>query len=273
VPEKTITYDAADVGQRALSDVWDGISNYRLWLGFAWHDLRQKYRRSLLGPFWITLSTAATVAALALVYSTIFPTPLAELLPYLAVGLVTWALISSCVTEGCETFNWSERWIRNVPMPVSVHLLRLLARHLIVWAHNCIIVVALLLVYRPAHAADVLLVIPGMALLIANLFWISLSLGLLCARYRDITQIVASAMQIVFFVTPIFWSVKMAAGRAGFVEWNPFYHLIELVRAPLLGGTPQGLSYWIAIGMAIVGLPVALLLYRHARSKLSYWVS
>lgn len=271
--ETVTTYDAASTGERALGDMWDGVSNYHLWLGFAWHDLRQRYRRSLLGPFWITLSTAATVAALALVYRTIFPTPLAGLLPYLATGLVTWALITSCVTEGCDTFNWSERWIRNVPMPVSVHLLRLLARHTIVWAHNMVIVISLLLIFPPADIKFVPLVVPGLVLLALNLFWIALTLGLVCARFRDITQIVFSVMQIVFFVTPIFWSVKMARDRAAFVDWNPFFHLIELVRAPLLGEAPRSLSWWTAIAMAVVGLPLSLAFYRKSRAKLSYWVS
>ena len=113
---------------------------------------------------------------------------------------------------------------------------------------------------------------PGFVLFIINLSWIALAVGILSTRYRDIPQVILNLVQVVFFVTPVFWSVSSLPSRPSFVVLNPFYHMLEIVRAPLLGEVPPLLSWGFAAGMALFGLIATGYLYRRAYARIAYWV-
>ena len=119
----------------ALLDLVQGARAFRLWGLLAWQDVRQHYRRSLIGPFWITISMGIMVTALGLLFSTVFNTNLADYLPFLATGLVIWSLIASMVNEGCGTFINAESIIKQIKLPLSTHGYRVACRALIIFAH------------------------------------------------------------------------------------------------------------------------------------------
>lgn len=270
--ERTVVIAADRVRSMAIADLAEGLLFRELWLNFAFHDIRQRFRRSMLGPFWITLSTGIMVGALALVFGTIFSKPSADFIPYLTAGLIFWNFLLSTVNEGAVAYVASESYIRSVPMPVSVHFYRMFARNLIVLAHNMVIYVVVMIVFRIPLTLEMLLFIPGLLLFCGNLFWISMVCALLSTRFRDIPQLVTNLMQVVFFVTPIFWSASQIPRRAAFVVLNPIYHMIEIVRAPLLNEYAH-LSSWIVTGVMLpVGLAFAALLYRRAYPRIAYWV-
>ncbi len=73
-----------------------------------------------------------------------------------------------------------------------------------------------------------------------NAVWITMLLGSLCARFRDIQQLVGTLLQISLFLTPIFWSPDQLTGRTAMLaQFNPMYHLIAVVRDPMLGKAPE----------------------------------
>lgn len=256
----------------AVADLWSGLVRYELWWVFAVHDIKQRFRRSVLGPFWLTLSMCIMVVALGFVFSRLFGQNIGALMPYLAIGLIFWGLINGVITESCTAFVAGETYVRNVPMPLSVHFYRVCARNGIVWLHNMVIYVGVVIIFQvPINAAQ-LLFIPGFVLLILNLAWLGMVAAILSTRYRDIPPIITSLLQIVFFVTPIFWSINSLPSRPAFVIWNPLYHLVEIVRAPLLGTVPALASWAIAAVSAVIGLTFALMLYRRAYGRLPYWV-
>jgi len=124
---------------------------------------------------------------------------------------------------------------------------------------------------RPA-SLPLLLVLPALLVLLLNGFWIALMLGLLSARFRDIPLVVASVVQVLFFITPIIWKPDMLPGRAPMLDLNPFHHLIEILRAPLLGQVPT-LENWVAVVViTFVGWAVALWFFSAYRWRLAYWV-
>src|SRR5262249_27804557 len=110
------------------------------------------------------------------------------------------------------------------------------------------------------------------ALFLVNAAWIALASAILSTRYRDIPQVISNLIQVVFFVTPIFWSPSVMSHRPAFVELNPFYHLLAVVRDPLLGASPPVHSWLFCIGMAVTGLAVTSWLYRRAHARIAYWV-
>ncbi len=257
----------------AFDDLRDGLRKPDLWLMLGWQDIRRRYRRSALGPFWLTLSMGAMIGGIGVVNSGLFGVAMGELLPSMSLGIVLWSLISTCITEGCAAFTGSEPLIRQSRQPFTVYLMRALWRNLIIFAHNMVIALIVLAIWPPQNWWLVPLALIGLVLLLLNVGWMMLLAGVICTRFRDLPQIVASVLQIMFFVTPIFWLPTQLKGlRAIIVEFNPIYHMLELVRAPLLG-TPVPLISWIwTFGMLFLGWWLAMAFFIRFRRRLPYWL-
>ena len=256
----------------ALRDVVEGAGAFRLWRMLGWQDIRQRYRRSVLGPFWLTLSMGAMVGGLGLLYAGLFRMDVAGYLPFLASGFIVWGLVSGLITDGCDAFTSAESMIKQGGTPLSVHVYRVVWRNLAIFAHNVVIYVVVVAVFliQPGWAG--LLALPGLVLLCLNGVWMGLLLGLVSARFRDVPQIVASIVQLSFFITPIIWKPELMPDRALIVDLNPFFHLLEVVRAPSLGQAP-GLASWLTVlGIALVGWSVTLLVYRRYCWRIAYWI-
>ena len=206
-------------------------------LGFAWDQryssaLSQVHTRSVLDH----RSIAILVLGLGILYSAIFNQPIKEYLPYVAAGFVVWSLITGMITEGCTTFLEAEGYAKQLTLPLSVYVLRTWFRNLFTFAHNLIIVPLVWLIFFVPIGWSCLLVIPGVLLIAANGLWVMLLLGTLSARFRDLTQIVSSVMQVVFFLTPVMFRSDQlpTAGRRA-MDFNPFAALLALARDPLIG--------------------------------------
>ena len=258
--------------RRALFDLVQGARAHHLWYLLGWRDIRQRYRRSLLGPLWLTLSMGALVGALGFLYGMLLGVETAAYMPFLALGFIVWALISGVITDGCQVFINAESIIKQVGLPLSVHVYRLLCRNLLILFHNALVFVVVAAVFGVWPGWAGLLALPGLVLLCLNGLWVALLLGIVSARFRDVPPIVASIVRICFFVTPIIWMPELVPARATVLEINPFYHLVEVVRAPLLGEVP-GLSSWIAVlCMTVGGWVLAFAFFRRYRWRIAYWV-
>ena len=258
--------------QHALDDLISGARLRQLWLHLAFHDIRQRFRRSVIGPLWLTLSMGIMVGALGLVFSTLFQQDVSKTLPFIATGLIFWGLLVSCVGEGTTVFIGAESYIRNVPMPISVHFYRMIARNTMIWLFNMVIYLVVVVWFKVIPNYNTVYVIPGFVVFLANMSWMSMMAAILSTRYRDIPQVIMNAIQVVFFVTPVFWSAETLPKRPAFVLFNPFYHLLELVRAPLLGNEVPAISWTACICMALIGFAVTGWLYGRTHSRIAYWV-
>lgn len=258
----------------AVADIASAISRYPLAGMLGWQDVKQRYRRSSIGPFWLTISMGIMITTIGLVFGKLFRSPISEFLPFLAIGVILWAFISAVVTEGCLGFVSAEAIIKQLPIPLFVHMLRMTWRNLIVLAHNLFILPLVYLFFLKPISWVALLSLPGLAVLTLNLSWLALILGVVCTRYRDLPQIVNSILQVAYFVTPIMWLPNLLPGRASLylLDMNPLYHLIEIVRAPLLGAAPTLMNWCASLGLALVGWLVALALYGRYRNRIAYWL-
>ncbi|NEX17224.1 MAG: ABC transporter permease [Halochromatium sp.] len=258
---------------RAWRDIAAGWCLRRLWGTLALQDIRQRYRRSKIGPFWLTISMGVMIGALGLLYGTLFKIELGDFLPYVAAGFVVWGLMSGFVMDSTNSFIAAEGLIRQLSVPLSVHIYRDIWRNLLIFAHNfwIFVIISLLFGVFPGPFAF-LLALLGVSILALNALWLGLLLGLISARFRDIPQIIASVIQVTFFLTPIIWQADMLPERAIVLNWNPFYHFLELVRAPLLGQFPS-FSNWVAVLlMTATGWLLTIFIYAKYRWRIAYWV-
>jgi ABC-type polysaccharide/polyol phosphate export permease len=253
-------------------DLYDGLANWQLWSMLGWNDIHQRYRRSAFGPFWITISMAVFIVLLGFIYSKLFHQELAVFLPYIATGLITWGFISGTTTEACSAFIENGGIIKQIRLPYSIYAMRMIWRSFIVFLHTVILIVPIATFFHIDIGLCSLLAIPGLLLVVLNQIWLSIVIGILATRFRDITQIVATAIQISMFVTPIMWPVSAIPDARFIAEINPFFHLIQLVRAPLLGSFAEPLSWIVVLGMCVGGYGLAAIMLTRASTRLVYWL-
>lgn len=257
----------------ALKDLYEGFRSYELWSTLGWQDIRQRYRRSMLGPWWLTLSTAIMVGALGLVYHSIFKISLQEYLPFLASGLIVWMLISTIVQDACQAFVGNEQIIKQIKLPFTLHACRSVWRNLLIFCHHLLIAVVTVLIFRISIGfASLLWIIAGLTVILVNAIWVTLLLGAISTRFRDIPPIAASFMQLFFFLTPVIWHPSSLVGDKKVIVFNPFYHFVEIFRAPLLGN-PVTETTWLAVLITtLVGWSVTLLFFIRYRRRIAYWL-
>lgn len=237
-------------------------------------DIRQRYRRSILGPWWITISTGVMIACIGVIFGTLFKSPLKEFLPFLSAGLILWGFISSTIMEGTSVLIGAEAIIKQLPIPIFSHIIRMVGRNLIVFFHNLIIFPIVCLCVQKGINWNILYFFPGVVILTLNLLWISLLLAIICTRFRDMTQIVSSLLQIAFYITPIIWMPSLLPARASMMllDPNPVYHLLAIVREPLLGQAPTITNWLVSIGVFLSGSLFSILLFNKYRARISYWL-
>lgn len=265
--------------RRAVGDLRQGLHQRELWLSLGWQDIKQRYRRSTLGPLWITIATGVMATALGFLYSILFQIPLADFLPHVTVGLIMWGFISGCIKEGSEVFIANEGLIKQLPSALSVHVYRLVWRQFLFLLHNLVIWVVLMIVFPRPLGWELLLSVLGLAVLMINGVWVSMLFGILATRFRDIAPLLDSMVQLLFYMTPIVWTTQtlyeqggQIADRARIAELNPLYHYLEIVRAPMLGQPVAAYHWWIVLACTAVGLTLAFLALRKFRSRVPYWV-
>lgn len=256
----------------ALRDIIDGTRMYPVWGILAWQDIRQRYRRSVLGPFWITLTMIATIAGMGPLYAALLKIDARDFIPYLALGLIAWGLISSILLEGGMTFSAADSMIRSVRLPMSMHAYRMIGRNVLIFLHNVLAYVPFA-IYLGIHPTWLwLMAVPGVVLIVIAAFPVAIILGIFCARFRDMQQIVASVVQLAFFLTPILWKPELLGNRAFIATYNPLYIFIDVVRGPIYGELPHA-SVYMGAGLIIVALyALAIPLLVRFRQRIAFWI-
>lgn len=240
-------------------------------LHFAWGDIRARYRRSFLGPIWLVLGTAIGVLGLGYLWSSIFGLAYGEYVPSLAAGLVTWQLMSGTIAESSSMLIYNAPIIRNLRTPVAFFPLQLLLRHLLTFAHNSLVVLAVLLIYPPDWSAAQLLSLAGVAIVAANLLWISLLLCMLGARFRDLEPFVTASLPLLFFLTPVVFRPDHVP--VSHIVWmNPLTYFITVIRDPLLGRVPPLFVYGVALAVLAAGWAIAYWLLTRRASRVPFWI-
>jgi lipopolysaccharide transport system permease protein len=238
-------------------------------------DILQAYRRSAIGPFWLTIGMGVQILTMGLVFGLIFQADIQEYIPYLSVSIIVWGLIAAALNDGCLTFISSEAIIKQLNLPYIVHVMRTVLKNLYTSAHHLVLLPIVFLVFVSWPGMSFFLLIPALIVLTLNLGWVVMLLGIASARFRDIQPIIGSLTTIGFFVTPVMWVPDQIGNNevAHFLlGLNPFYHWLQIVRLPLLGEWATIDNWGVSILTAAIGWAISLLAYRKFRNMIAYWV-
>lgn len=264
--------------QRAVDDLRQGWRQRSLWGYLGWQDIKQRYRRSVLGPLWISISMGVIATGLGFLYAALFQMQLEQFLPYVATGLLIWNFVSGCILEGSEVFISNEGLIKFLPAPLSLHVYRLVWRQTLFLLHNLVIWLVLIIIFPQPLSMSLVLALPALALLLVNGGWIAIVAGIIATRFRDIPPIINSMTQLLFYVTPIVWDYgRMAQNpaireRIQLAELNPIMHFVEILREPMLGEPIVWRHWYVAGAITVLGWAAAMVILRNYRSRVSYWV-
>lgn len=241
----------------------------------ALQDIKQAYRRSAIGPFWLTIGIAIQILTMSLVFGVIFKTDLPGYLPFLATSMILWGFISQSVNDGCMAFISSEAMIKQLNLPHFQYVLRTVWRNLVAAGHNFVILPLVLTFLWRMPGWSIVAFVPGLAILIINITWVVWLLGMISARFRDMPPIVSSLVTIAFYVTPVMWYPKLIENNALahlLLGLNPIYHWLQIVRLPIMGQWPTWENWGLALLSAGIGWAVTLVANNKYRNMIAYWV-
>jgi ABC-type polysaccharide/polyol phosphate export permease len=257
----------------ALKDVTHSLSQWQIsWL-LGIGDIKQRYSRSKLGQFWITMSMVVFIVTIGVVYSFLFHQTIRDFLPYVACNYVVWTLMSAGVLDSATAFVQAQDYIKQTRIPRSVFALRILVRNFINFSHNFLIIPVLFIFLMRPLSWTVFLAVPGVILILGCGFFTCLSLGVICTRFRDLPQIVQSLMQILMFVTPVMWPESSLNPHArAIIAYNPFTALMHMVSEPLLGIVPSLQDYSLATLAYLLLMGAGLCIFSRFRARIVYWL-
>lgn len=245
----------------------------KLWMTLGWLEVIQSYRRSFLGPMWITANMAIFSVAMTLVYGAIFGIPSAEYSAYIISGMIGWIWISALLVDVGNTFIINAPYIKSISFDKAQLIWGTAFRQIIVLGHNLLVYAAAVLLGLIEVNFYTLLFIPAVLLFFCMTIPITALLSILFARYRDLPRLVSSVIIIIMLLTPVFWTPSLVSGwRAAFYLLNPFYYLIEFLRRPLLGQLPDTMVIFVVLGFVVVGWGLGLVFYKRYERYVAFWI-
>jgi ABC-2 type transport system permease protein len=257
----------------ALSDIRSGWALRNSWWALSRQSITVSYRRTTLGPLWITIQQVAFVVGISLLYSQLFKVKSSDLVPLVAIGITFWGFLTSCITGAANNFIGQSQSIKSSTLPISFYVFSSVAQQFLIFLHSAIVLIPLVFVIDTTPRIICLVTVP-LAILCAvlNGFSLGLWLGPLSARYRDISASIPIIIQLAMFLSPIFWSPTLLGGRAWIVDYNPIAWMIETFRSPILGGDMR-IDLWVRLAiLTCVNLALGVVVLHRVRDKITYWI-
>lgn len=257
---------------KSVLDLKRGLSLYHVWLYQAYHEVSAKYKRTFLGSLWISGAMVATSLALAIVMGGIMQVDLAKMLPYTMAGIICFALMGYVLTDAPEAFMQAANIIKNHAYPYTYYTFEGISRTFVVFIHNIVVFYITVLILRQ-FVVPHWQIVPALVLVSATMFFWGSMASMAAARFRDLRFLLPFMSQIIFFLTPVFWHAESVSGwRSYIVHANPFYGLLEIVRAPLLGNAAPFIAWQLSLVTLGVGIALWTLFFSLNRGKIAFWI-
>ena len=254
-------------------DLKKAFFHYSQWVFLGLQDIRMRYRRSLIGPWWVTLSNFIMIGVLGFLWSNLLEKPLTEFLPFFAIGYTFWQWISAIIFEATQGFIPFKPIMTQVNLPLSSYILRVNFRQLIILLHNLVVII-FILTYSENQIGvlNLFWAILGMVVLMVNLFLVSIIIQIFCTRYQDMAKVFETFIQVAFFFTPILWDPSLLKKYQFMIDFNVFYHWIELVRAPLLNASFDYIHLKVSIITMLLLFFLSMKVLGTYKNKITFWI-
>ena len=255
-----------------INDFWEGCVRWNAWTALALDDLRQRYQRTVLGPLWVTIAHMFFVGGFAIWASVVMKQSLADAFLYVAAGMTVWALIANSLSEAPTVFIRASSFIMSYDLPISIQVFRAVSGQMLTFGHNMIVYAIAVVAVGHQQSLIILMAIPGIIMLFLIFVAWTPFLAIAGARYRDLGPLISSIIGMLIILTPIFWRKADIPQAEWLANLNPIYHLIEIVRAPLLGYSASAMNWYVSLGVFAVCAIASTVAYSTNRKNVSYWL-
>ncbi len=254
-------------------DLIAGLNRWQLWSTLAWNEIREKYRRSLIGPFWSTLNFGIFTFSIGALFAALFKTDAQVFIPHFILGMLVWNLLSQVITESCYIFRNMQGYIKEVRIPLTTFIFQLVWRNIILFAYQFVAFILAAIIFKIMPSGAWFFAFIGLLLILANAMWLGIVFAIVAARYHDLIEIIGNILRVMFFITPVLWLPGTIDRVSSLIlTANPFYHLIEIFRANLLGNQVGLLSWVIVLFITIAGWILAIQLYHRYKDRVVFWI-
>jgi lipopolysaccharide transport system permease protein len=261
--------DAAEV---ALRDFGGALRHFPLALRLALDDIQGKYQRTVLGPLWIVIGQAATVAAFGVVFSGLFRMDPETYVLYLAAGLPTWSLLASHLNEMPSAFIVDRGMIETYEIPWTTYVWRRSFGYILVFGHQILTLFVVMALLNHMPTVEMLYVLPALVIVNVAGVGVGLVLAVMGARYRDLQPAMGVVTGFLFLFSPVVWRPEQLEQNYWAVQFNPMYYFVKLVRDPLMGQPPEP-SLLIATGLGAAALfGLGFIVFMLSRPRLYHWL-
>ena len=260
-----------------MNDYIKGIVDTRhFWFHLALSDLRSRWRRSFFGIFWSMLQPLGITLLIAFIFSHFFKTDIKNYIPYIFSGIIIWDFITYSITGGAVSFIQADPYIKQCKTPLAIYTLRTVLTAWIVLMLASVPLIGWTLIIMPENFGfcwlSTLLAFPVFFLIAWPL---ATSMAYIGVRFRDLVPALALILQALWFISPVYFEEKVfrGGGLDMLVDYNPIYHLLQLVRAPLLHGEwPTIENYLYCFTTSIVCFILAIMLGRQNERKVIFYL-
>ena len=237
-------------------------------------DLKLRFNRTFIGSFWPFLSVSIFVLGWGFAASSLFDVDLSEFLPYFCTGYITWLFLSTNVSESCDIFVSQTQILLTQKIPFSVFIIIQIVKNFFIFLHYLLFFLLIFFYFNLSFNYNFFLLIPGLLIFFFLFYFFIFFWGTLCTRFRDLKESTNSILSIAFFLSPIIWPVDRLSGLALkiFVEFNPLYHLISVIRLPLLGESPEIFSYFYLLTLLIIQIIFTFILLNKTKEGIKFWL-
>lgn len=253
--------------------IWE--SRY-FWTHLVLSDLRSRWRRSFFGMLWAIIQPLALTLMLAVVFGHMFKLDVAEYVPYILSGVLVWGFVISTVTGGALAFVQSGPYIKQCWNPLAIYTLRTVLVSLAIVALASLSLIFWILILKPQNFGLPWLAVLSMYPLLVLIAWpMATFFAYVGVRFRDVQHALGLVLQALWFISPIYFRPEMFrnGGLYFLVDYNPVYHLLEIIRAPLLHGEwPTLENYTYCIGVAITMFLLAWAVGYRAEKKVIFYL-
>lgn len=254
-----------------LEEYIKGLKQHRLWTSLAYRSLKRPYRRTSLKLAWLPLSDFIHIAVLGSVYLLILGRG-NRYMSYFAAGWLVWSTITRALGMAKSLWISNAKYIKHMKIEYSIFYYMSIYQTFISLTLSFPTMLLFIFLDGGHFSTSWFLIIPGIILLLLNLFWIIIIISLLSARYRDFTMFLPQIIFMAFLLTPIIWQAERLGDYQWIVDFNPIYHLIQVIRAPLLGNTELYYNWLFLIITAVVGNILAAVFFCRQKRNIVFWV-
>ena len=245
--------------ERTIRDVVRSAGLWHIWIRLGMQDVRLKFRRSAVGVGWIFLNLAVLVSSIGFIYANLLGQDTKQFIPYLTIGMILWGYLTSSIVDGGNAFVNSEGYIKQISLPIYVYIFRFFVSISLTTLVAMLAYVVVAVIYAVPFGPGTLLALPGLLMVMAASLLLVTIFAHLNARFRDIAHMASVGMQVLFYVTPVIFPAELLRQRTDLalvVNLNPMYHLLEVVRRPLLAGVAADWHSYAAASLVIAVLTV-----------------